>query len=110
MENANRRAWFDWVRELAFVVAIAGGAWAIATAIGDLRADLSIKIERNAALIERNAEAIERNAKAIERNAEAIEHVEDTLGEAIGELEESVALLAGQFAEHVREHQPLASR
>lgn len=75
-----------------------------------MRADLSIKIERNAALnaalIERNAEAIERNAKAIERNAEAIEHVEHTLGEAIGELEESVALLAGQFAEHTREHRP----
>ena len=109
MENTKRGSWLAWVRDFALVAAIAGGAWAIATAIADLRID----IERNAALIQRNAEGIERNAKAIERNtalveanAKAIEHVEDTLGAAIGELEESVALLAGQFAEHVRAHQP----
>ena len=105
-ENAKRVAWFAWVRDFAFVVAIAGGAWAIATAIADVRVDLGAKLERNTALIERNAEAIERNAKAIERNAEAIEQVKDTMGE----LERSVAGLAGQFAEHVREHEGLASR
>ena len=119
-ENGKRVAWFTSVRDFAFVVAIAGGAWAIATAIADVRVDLGAKLERNTALIERNAEAIERNAeaiernakaiernaKAIERNAEAIEQVKDTMGE----LEQSVAGLAGQYAEHVREHQPLASR
>lgn len=104
MKKVKRRAWFAQVWDFAFVATIAAGAWAIATAIADLRVDLSIKVERNAVLIERNAEANERNAKAIERDAKAIERAEDTLGEAIGELEESVALLAGQFAEHVREH------
>lgn len=102
MENTKRGSWLAWVRDFALVAAIAGGAWAIATAIADLR----VNIERNAALIERNAKAIERNTALIEANAKAIEHVEDTLGAAIGELEESVALLAGQFAEHVRAHQP----
>ena len=102
MENTKRGSWLAWVRDFALVAAIAGGAWAIANAIGDLR----VNIERNAALIERNAKAIERNTALIEANAKAIEHVEDTLGAAIGELEESVALLAGQFAEHVRAHQP----
>ena len=126
-ENGKRMAWFTSVRDFAFVVAIAGGAWAIATAIADVRVDLGAKLERNTALIERNAEAIERNAKAIERNAEAIERnakaiernakaiernaeaieqVKDTMGE----LERSVAGLAGQFAEHVREHEGSASR
>ena len=102
MENTKRGSWLAWVRDFALIAAIAGGAWAIANAIADLR----VNIERNAALIEHNAKAIERNTALIEANAKAIEHVEDTLGAAIGELEESVALLAGQFAEHVRAHQP----
>lgn len=93
---------FAWVRDLAFVAAIGGGAWVIADAIGDLKAELArtnAKVEHNAVLIERNAAAIERNAEAIERNAEAI-----------GEVKESMARLAGQYAEHTREHQERASR
>ena len=86
---------FAWVRDLAFVAAIGGGAWVIADAIGDLKAELArtnAKVEHNAVLIERNAAAIERNA------------------EAIGEVKESMARLAGQYAEHTREHQERASR
>ena len=107
--DAERKTRFAWMRELAFVVAIVGGAWVIADAIADVRvevaqlagevAELAAKVEHNGVLIERNAEAIARNAEAIERNAEAI-----------GELKESMASLAGQYAEHIREHQELASR
>lgn len=87
--------WFAWVRELAFVVALVGATWVIASAIGDLEA----QVARNAVLIESNAQAIDRNAQAIDRNAEAI-----------GEVKESMAQLAGQYAEHTREHRDLASR
>ena len=100
--DAERKTRFAWMRELAFVVAIVGGAWVIADAIADVRvevaqlagevAELAAKVEHNGVLIERNAEAIARNA------------------EAIGELKESMASLAGQYAEHIREHQELASR
>ena len=100
--DAERKTRFAWMRELAFVVAIVGGAWVIADAIADVRvevaqlagevAELAAKVEHNGVLIERNAEAIAGNA------------------EAIGELKESMASLAGQYAEHIREHQELASR
>ena len=99
--DAERKTRFAWMRELAFVVAIVGGAWVIADAIADVRvaiadvrvevaqlagevAELAAKVEHNGVLIERNAEAIARNAEAIARNAEAI-----------GELKESMASLAG---------------
>ena len=94
-ENTQNGARFAWVRDLAFVAAIGGGAWVVADAIGELKAEQA----RTSAKVERNAVLIERNAKAIERNAEAI-----------GEVKESVAKLTGQYAEHTREHQELASR
>ena len=101
--------WFAWVRELAFVVALVGATWVIASAIGDVKvevAGVAADVARNAVLIERNAEAIDRNAQAIERNAQAI----DRNAQAIGEVKESMARLAGQYAEHTREHRDLASR
>ena len=101
-ENTQNGARFAWVRDLAFVAAIGGGAWVIADAIGELKAEQArtgANVEHNAVLIERNAKAIERNAEAIARNAEAI-----------GEVKESVAKLTGQYEEHTREHQDLASR
>lgn len=94
-ERAQGGGWPTWVRDSAFLVAIAGSAWVVADAIGDLKAGLA----RNAALIERNAEGIARNAEGIARNAEGI-----------GEVKESVAKLTGQYEEHTREHQRLASR
>ena len=122
-ENTQNGARFTWVRDLAFVVAIVGGAWVIADAIGELKAEQArtgAKVEHNAVLIERNARAIDRNAEAIDRNAEAIDRNAEAIArnaeaidrnaEAIGEVNESVAKLAGQYAEHTREHQELASR
>ena len=79
----------------AVVVAVVGAAWVVANALGDVKAEVA----RTAAHVQRNGVLIERNAKAIERNAEAI-----------GEVKASVANLAGQFAEHVREHTELAGR
>ena len=108
-DSTQNGARFAWVRDLAFVAAIGGGAWVIADAIGELKAEQArtgANVEHNAVLIERNAKAIERNAEAIERNAEAIERN----AEAIGEVKESVAKLTGQYEEHIREHQDLASR
>lgn len=87
-EKAQGGGWPTWVRDSAFLVAIAGSAWVVADAIGDLKAGLA----RNAALIERNAEGIARNAAGI------------------GEVKESVAKLTGQYEEHTREHQRLAGR
>ena len=107
---------FAWTRELAFVVAVVGAAWVIANALGDVRAEVArtgAHVQRNGVLIERNAEAIDRNAKAIDRNAKAIDRNADAIArnaEAIGEVKASVANLAGQFAEHVREHTELAGR
>ena len=98
-ENTQNGARFAWVRDLAFVAAIGGGAWVVADAIGELKAELKAEQARTSAKVEHNAVLIERNAKAIERNAEAI-----------GEVKESVAKLTGQYEEHTREHQDLASR
>ena len=105
-ENTQNGPRFAWVRDLAFVAAIGGGAWVVADAIGDLKAELKAEQARTSAKVEHNAVLIERNAKAIERNAEAIARN----AEAIGEVKESVAKLTGQYEEHIREHQDLASR
>lgn len=108
-ERAQGGGWPTWVRDSAFLVAIAGSAWVIADSIGDLKAEQArtrAEVKHLAVLIQRNAEGIERNAEGIERNAEGIAGN----AEAIGEVKESVAKLAGQYEEHTREHQGLASR
>ena len=128
MADTNRNLWFAWVRDSAFVAAIVAGvagAWVIANALGDLEAQLArvaVEVEHQEALIGRNAkaidrifEAIDRNTRAIDRNAESIDRIFEAIdrnakaidrnAEAIGELKESVAGLAGRYAEHTREHQ-----
>lgn len=77
-------------------------------------------IERNALAIGRNAQAIERNAQAIERNATAIAQVQESVAangmaievnrSAIGANAAAIAKVAGQFAEHTRQHDRVASR
>lgn len=94
-ERARGGGWPTWVRDSAFVAAIAGSAWVVADAIGDLKAEQArtrAEVKHLAVLIQRNAEGIADNA------------------EAIGEVKESVAKLTGQYEEHTREHQRLASR
>lgn len=98
-ERAQGGGWPTWVRDSAFLVAIAGSAWVVADAIGDLKAEQArtrAEVEHLKVLIERNAVGIERNAQGIARG--------------IGEVKESVAKLTGQYEEHTREHQGLASR
>ena len=107
--DAERKTRFAWMRELAFVVAIVGGAWVIADAIADVRvaiADVRVEVAQLAGEVGELAAKVEHNGVLIERNAEAIARN----AEAIGELKESMASLAGQYAEHIREHQELASR
>lgn len=70
-----------WVRNMALATALAGGAWVVASAIGDLKVEMALvaaELEHSAFLLERNGEALARN------------------GEALDEVNESLAGLAGQ--------------
>ena len=72
---------FAWVRNMALATTLAGSAWVVASAIGDLKVEMALvaaKLEHSAFLLERNGEALARN------------------GEALDEVNESLARLAVQ--------------
>ncbi len=82
-----------WAPHIAIMVTIVGAAWGVAWSVSGSLARLEGKVESNAQAIERNAQAIERNARGI------------------AVLQEAMANLTGQYAEHVRRHdEALASR
>lgn len=72
----------------AVIIAIVGGAWVL----GGSMARLEMGIENNAAAIAKLQDAVVENGKGIAENTAAIER------------------LSGQFAEHIRRHEALASR
>ena len=100
MTSRTRDNLMGWAPHIAIMVTIVGAAWGVAWSVSGSLARLEGKVESNAQAIERNAQAIERNAQAIERNARGI-----------AVLQEAMANLTGQYAEHVRRHdEALASR
>ena len=94
-DSRDRSGLFAWLRSAALIVAVAGAAWTIGSAISRVEA----KVDHAADLIQRNAQAIERNAQGTERNAQAI-----------AKLQESMAVLNGRYEEHTRHHEQLAHR
>ncbi len=73
---------FAWVRNMALATALAGGAWIIASAIGDLKVEMA----RVAAQLEHNAFLLERNGEALARNGEALDEVNESLAELAGQV------------------------
>ena len=80
---------FAWVRNMALATALAGGAWIVASAIGDLKVEMALvaaQLEHNAFLLERNGEALARNGEALARNGEALDEVNESLAELAEQL------------------------
>ena len=73
---------------VAVIIAIVGGAWALGGGIARLQAG----VDSNAAAILKLQEAVAENGKAIAENRAALER------------------LSGQFDEYVRRHEALAGR
>ena len=103
-------AWSAWAPVLAVMITVAGAVWTLAWS-------LSGNFERPGAAMDRNHDAVERNAraqaaaiarvqKAVDANRVAIE-VNRT---AIAENAAAIAKLTGEFAEHTRQHDRVASR
>ena len=93
MTSRTRDNLTGWAPHIAIMVTIVGAAWGVAWSVSGSLARLEGKVESNAQAIERNAQAIERNARGI------------------AVLQEAMANLTGQYAEHVRRHdEALASR
>ena len=90
---------FAWVREMALAIALVSSTWMVASAIGDLKAEMArvaAKVEHNTFLLERNAEALARNAEALARAAASID-----------EANRLLAGLAGQYAADARKRKEL---
>lgn len=79
---------------VAVFVAIVGGVWML----GGSMARLEAGVEHNATAIEKNAAAIAKLQDAVAEN-----------GKAIARLAAAMERLAGQLAEHIRQHEALAS-
>ena len=97
---------FAWVREMALAIALVSSTWMVASAIGDLKAEMArvaAKVEHNTFLLERNAEALARNAEALARNAEALARAAASIDEA----NRLLAGLAGQYAADARKRKEL---
>ena len=75
---------------LAVIIAIVGGAWAL----GGSMARLQAGVDGNAAAIQNNAAAIQKLQEAVAEN-----------GRAIAENKGAIERLSRQFDEHIRRHE-----